>query len=86
MISFFYNLGSIDELCAKGKRSKSQIANEMLKYVKGGGIVLPGLVKRRNMEKQLFVSKGKSIIQKIFKNNILNKIGREIINDEWDNI
>ena len=45
-----------------------------------------GLVKRRNMEKQLFVSKGKSIIQKIFKNNILNKIGREVINDEWDNI
>ena len=86
MVSFAYNLGSIDELCAKGKRSKSQIANEMLKYVKAKGKVLPGLVKRRNMEKQLFVSKGKSIIQKIFKNNILNKIGREVINDEWDNI
>ena len=86
MVSFAYNIGSIDGLCAKGKRSKSQIANEMLKYVKAKGKVLPGLVKRRNMEKQLFVSKGKSIIQKIFKNNILNKIGREIINDEWDNI
>ena len=57
MVSFAYNLGSIDELCAKGKRSKSQIANEMLKYVKANGIVLPGLVKRRKKERVLFLSK-----------------------------
>ena len=45
-----------------------------------------GLVKRRNNKKQLFVSKGKSAIQKIFKSNILYKIGREVIIDEWDKI
>ena len=57
MVSFAYNLGSIDGLCAKGKRSKSQIADEMLKYVKANGIVLPGLVKRRKKERALFLSK-----------------------------
>ena len=57
MVSFAYNLGSIDGLCAKGKRSKSQIANEMLKYVKAKGKVLPGLVKRRKKERALFLSK-----------------------------
>ena len=30
LVSFAYNIGSIDELCAHGKRSKSQIADAML--------------------------------------------------------
>ncbi len=57
LVSFAYNLGSIDGLCAKGKRSKSQIANEMLKYVTANGRVLPGLVKRRKKERSLFLFK-----------------------------
>ena len=57
MVSFAYNLGSIDGLCANGKRSKPQIADAMLKYVKANGKVLPGLVKRRKKERALFLSK-----------------------------
>ena len=59
LVSFAYNIGSIDGLCANGKRTKPQIAEKMLQYVHGGGRVLPGLVRRRKMERQLFL-KGKS--------------------------
>ena len=86
MVSFAYNLGSIDQLCAKGKRSKSQIAEAMLKYVKGGGRVLPGLVKRRKAERELFGSGGNSAINKEFGKNSLNQFAKEAINDEWDRI
>ena len=36
-VSFAYNIGSIGQLYTKGKRSKSQIAEAILKYVRGGG-------------------------------------------------
>ena len=40
MLSFIYNLGSIDGLCVNGKRSKSEIAEKMLEYVYGGRRIL----------------------------------------------
>lgn len=57
LVSFAYNVGSIDGLTAKGSRSREQIAYFMRKYVKGSdGKVLDGLVKRRERERELFLS------------------------------
>lgn len=55
LVSFAYNVGNIDQLTAKGKRTKKEIADSMLKYVKSGGKVLNGLRKRRNKERELFL-------------------------------
>lgn len=58
LVSFTYNCGpgNLKELCY-GK-STSQIANEITLYNKSGGQVLPGLVRRREAEKELFLSGG----------------------------
>ena len=57
LVSFAYNIGSIDQLTAKGTRTKTQIANKMPEYCHAGGKVLAGLVRRRNAEKALFLKK-----------------------------
>ena len=57
MVSFAYNLGSIDQLTANGKRTKKDIAQKMLLYNKAKGKVLPGLTRRRKAEQKLFLSK-----------------------------
>ena len=65
MVSFAFNIGSIDQLTAQGKRSRQEIADKMLLYVHGaGGIKLQGLVKRRQMERELFM-KGKTELKSI---------------------
>lgn len=56
LVSFAYNIGSIDQLTANGTRSKEVIAEKMLLYVNSGGHKIEGLVKRRKMEHDLFVS------------------------------
>ena len=56
MVSFAYNLGSIDELTANGKRTKKEISQKMLLYTKAKGKELPGLVRRRKAEQKLFLS------------------------------
>lgn len=55
LVSFAYNIGSIDQLVANGTRSKQEIADKMLKYVYAGGKVLPGLERRRQAEHDLFL-------------------------------
>lgn len=55
LVSFAYNVGNIDQLTAKGTRTKKEIADAMLLYVKSGGNVLNGLLKRRNKERELFL-------------------------------
>jgi GH24 family phage-related lysozyme (muramidase) len=57
LVSFAYNIGSIDGLTANGTRSKQQIADAMLKYNKAGGKILNGLVKRRQAERELFLKR-----------------------------
>lgn len=54
LVSFCYNVGSIDQLTANGTRSRQVIAEKMLLYNKGGGKVLAGLVRRRKAECDLF--------------------------------
>lgn len=56
MVSFSYNLGSIDKLTADGTRSKAVIAEKMLLYNKAGKQVLPGLVRRRQAERDMFLT------------------------------
>lgn len=54
LISFAYNIGSIDQLTANGTRSISQISAKILAYDKAGGRTLAGLTRRRKAEKRLF--------------------------------
>ncbi len=58
MVSFAYNVGSIDQLTANGRRSRKEIADAIPKYNKGGGKVLAGLVRRRDAERELFLRGG----------------------------
>lgn len=55
LVSFAYNVGNIDQLTAKGTRTKKEIADAMLLYFKSGGNVLEGLRKRRIRERELFL-------------------------------
>ena len=55
LVSFCYNVGNIDKLTVNGRRSKSEIADAMLRYTHSGGKELRGLVRRRTMERELFL-------------------------------
>lgn len=57
LVSFAYNIGSIDQLTANGTRSKSEIAAKIPAYNKAGGKVLAGLTKRRAAEQAMFTEK-----------------------------
>ena len=56
LVSFAYNCGAGNLKKLVNGRSHSQIADAMLAYNKGSGKVLPGLVKRRQAERDLFCS------------------------------
>ncbi len=57
LVSFAFNLGSIDQLTAGGTRSRGVIAEKMLLYNKAAGKVLSGLTRRRKEERDLFLRK-----------------------------
>lgn len=65
LVSFAYNIGNIDQLTAKGTRTKAQISAKILEYNKAGGKVLTGLKKRRAAEKALFDSGNNANLVKI---------------------
>lgn len=75
LVSFAYNVGNIIGVTAHYKRSKEQIANAIYLYNKANGRTLPGLVKRRCEEHDLFISNNKSP----------DDIAREVINGLWGN-
>ena len=61
LVSFAFNLGlgglQRSTLRSKVLRGETQeAADEFLKFTRGGGKILPGLVKRRNDERALFLS------------------------------
>lgn len=56
LVSFAFNIGSIDQLTANGTRERSIIAEKFLLYNKAAGKVLSGLTKRREEERKLFLS------------------------------
>ena len=74
-MSFAYNVGSIDGLTKNGTRTKAEIAKCMPMYNRSGGRVLAGLVKRRDKEKKLFLTKcenEKSVYYPQYKGNSSN--------------
>ena len=60
LVSFAFNLGlggvQRSTLRQKVLRGEAEAADEFLKFTRGGGKVLPGLVKRRQDERLLFLS------------------------------
>ena len=56
LMSFCYNIGSIDQLTANGTRTINQIASKILEYNKAGGRELYGLTRRRVAERTLFIT------------------------------
>lgn len=54
LVSFAYNIGSIDGLTDHGKRDIDTIIRKILAYNKAGGKVLAGLSRRRKAEHDLF--------------------------------
>lgn len=56
LVSFAYNIGSINQLTANGTRSRAVIAEKILLYNKANGKVLDGLNRRRKAEKELFLT------------------------------
>lgn len=57
LVSFAYNIGSIEGLTRNGTRTKEQIANKMLEYCNSRGAKLIGLYIRRRKERELFLKK-----------------------------
>jgi GH24 family phage-related lysozyme (muramidase) len=56
LVSFAFNIGSINQLTDFGTRPKSVIASKMLLYYNSGGKPLDGLKKRRADERKLFLT------------------------------
>ena len=61
LVSFSFNLGlgTLQRSTLRQKVLRGEIeeaADEFLKFTRGGGKILPGLVKRRNDERALFLS------------------------------
>lgn len=54
LVSFVFNIGSLDQVTANGSRSKEEIANAIPKYCHSRGKALAGLVARRDYELNLF--------------------------------
>ena len=54
LVSFAYNIGSIDGLTKNGTRNIREIEYYIHEYNKAGGKILPGLVRRRLAETNLF--------------------------------
>ena len=91
LMSFCYNVGNIDQLTAKGTRSKKEIADKMLLYCKSGGKVIRGLQKRREKERSLFLKSSTSNFypRYIGASNDLNTIFSAIgvpnnLNGSWE--
>lgn len=89
MVSFCYNIGSLDQLTQNGKRSKKEIADAMLLYVHDSdGNELEGLINRRKAERDLFISScvndniwdnfsGTSTINDIVKSILAGDLGND---------
>lgn len=54
LVSFCYNIGSIDKLVNNGNKSIVNIANDILLYDHAKGVKLKGLTRRRKEEQKLF--------------------------------
>lgn len=78
LVSFAFNIGSIDQLTARGTRSIATISSKILEYNKAGGKKLTGLVRRREAEKKLFDTP--TTVKKSS-----TEIAKEVIAGKWGN-
>lgn len=79
LVSFAFNIGNIIGLTKGGTRSKKQIADAILLYNKAAGVTLPGLIRRRSAEHDLFCA----TTQEPTKSN--EEIANEVIAGLWGN-
>lgn len=77
LVSFAFNIGSINQLTASGTRPIEQISSKITLYNKSGGQVISGLVKRRAKEKELFDAPTKN------KKKTNLEIAKEVIAGKW---
>ena len=86
LVSFTYNIGSINQLTANGTRSKATIANKMLLYNKSCGKVLAGLTNRRKDERKLFITPVKDPAPATAPaKKSIKTIAKEVIAGKWGN-
>ena len=67
LVSFAFNVGSINQLTANGTRDKKTIGAKILLYNKAGGNVLKGLVRRREEEHKLYFDSSKTALPTLKK-------------------
>ena len=90
LVSFAYNTGSIDSLTGRGTRDKKTISMKMLQYTKTNGVVLAGLVVRRQAEQRLFNTPTSSTaytgnVVKLKETDKIKVIIDKILNGEFGN-
>lgn len=76
LVSFAFNLGTIDQLTANGTRTKEVISSKILEYNKSAGRILTGLTTRRRAENVLYNTK-------MPEGHSIPEIALEVINGEW---
>ena len=80
LVSFAFNVGSINQLTASGTRTLEQISSKITAYNKSGGRVIAGLVKRRAKEKELFDAPTSTTVKKSNE-----EIAKEVVAGKWGN-
>ena len=80
LVSFAFNVGSINQLTASGTRTLEQISSKITAYNKSGGRVIAGLIKRRAKEKELFDTPTSTTVKKSNE-----EIVKEVIAGKWGN-
>lgn len=86
LVSFAYNIGSISQLTQYGKRTKAEIADAMLLYVHdGAGNTLEGLVRRREAERELFLTPVNVSRETYNENSTISDIVDGILKGEFGN-
>lgn len=88
LVSFAYNIGSIDQLTANGRRTLATISEKMLLYVNCNGKPLQGLRNRRAEEQELFLRKPIADQTESNKKALFEKslAGRYKVNTKEDNL
>lgn len=82
LVSFAFNIGSINQLTNNGKRTITEISNKITAYNKSGGKVIAGLVTRRKKEKELFDT---PVTETTTTKKSNEEIAKEVIAGKWGN-
>lgn len=88
LVSFAFNVGSINQLTASGTRTLEQISSKITAYNKSGGRVIAGLVRRRAKEKELFdtpTSTTTSTATSTAVKKSDEEIAKEVVAGKWGN-